>query len=113
MAKFYGVIGFAHTEETSPGVYEERLTERPYYGDIMRSTRRWESGEKLHDDLTLNNTLSVIADSFANENLFAMRYVKWAGACWKITNVEIQWPRLLLTVGGVYHGPEGEAASTP
>lgn len=105
MAKFFGKIGFTKTEETAPGVYREVTTEQDYRGDVLRNTRKWENGEHLNDDLNVNNQISIVADAYANENFFAMRYVSWMGAYWKITNVEVQRPRLILTIGGVYNKP--------
>lgn len=104
MAKFYGAIGYAETKETAPGVWTESITERNYSGDVIRNTGKWQKGENLNDDLTINNSISIVADPFANQNFYAMRYVKWMGASWKITNVEVQRPRLILTIGGVYNG---------
>lgn len=106
MAKFYGSIGYADTIETSPGVWEESMTELPYYGDVLRNSRRYEKGESINDNLTLNNMISIVADAFANQNFSKIRYVVWMGASWKVTNVEVQRPRLLLTIGGVYIGSE-------
>jgi len=103
MAKFYGSIGFANITETAPGVWTEGITEYSYTGDVIRNTRRLESGENLNDNITINNMISIIADPFANENFHAIRYVKWMGASWKVTNVEVQRPRLLLTIGGLYN----------
>lgn len=103
MAKFYGTIGYAETTETVPGVWKEVLTERDYRGDFIKNTRRLQPGEKVNDDITLNNMISIIADPFAYQNFHTMRYVKWMGASWKVTSVEVQHPRLLLTVGGVYN----------
>ena len=102
MGKFYGKIGYAVTSETMPGVWEETNIEYNYSGDVIRNTRKWQSGENLNDDLVINNTISIISDPFANLNFHAMRYVEWMGAKWKITNVEVQRPRLILSVGGVY-----------
>lgn len=104
MAKFYGQIGYATTSETAPGVWTEHLTERNYAGDILKLTRRWESGEHLNDNLAINNIFSIVADPFAYQNFHSMRYIKWMGAYWKITNIEVQRPRLILTIGGVYNG---------
>lgn len=104
MAKFYGEIGYAETTETTPGVWKEVLTERKSSGDVIRNTRRWQAGENLNDDLMIDNKISIIADPFATLNFHAMRYVKWMGVLWKITNVEVQRPRLILTIGGVYNG---------
>jgi len=104
MAKFYGVIGYSVTEETSPGVWTESITERNYYGDVIRNTRRWQSGEGLNDNLTINNIISIVADPFAYQHFHAIRYIKWMGTSWKIDNIEVQRPRLILTIGGVYNG---------
>lgn len=105
MAKFYDRIGYAETLETKPGVWEEIITERPYYGDVTRNYRRLENGESVNDDVVINNTISIVADPYACQHFLAMRYVRWMGAKWKVTNVEVQSPRLLLTIGGVYNGP--------
>jgi hypothetical protein len=103
MAKFYGVIGYAETAETAPGVWREQITERPYFGDVIRNASKARDGENLNDNLVLDNQLSVVADPFACEKFHAMRYVKWMGALWKILSVEVQRPRLILTIGGVYN----------
>lgn len=104
MAKFYGKIGFADTVETSPGVWTEKIVERNYFGDIIRNTRRLQSSDQLNDDINISNEISIVADPYANQNFHSMRYVEFMGAKWKITNVEVRYPRLILTVGGVYNG---------
>lgn len=111
MPKFFGKVGFGMTQETSPGVWVDKITERNYRGDITKMIRRLEGSEYLNDNLTVSNTISILADAFANENLFAIRYVQWAGARWKVSNVEVQRPRLILTLGEVYNGPTPEASS--
>lgn len=105
MAKFYGKIGYVETKEASPGVWKEVPSERKYTGDVIRVTSRIQKSENLNDNLNLDNRLSIIADPFAYQNFHAMRYVQWMGALWKITSVEVQRPRLILTIGGVYNGP--------
>ena len=104
MAKFYGKIGYAETLETSPGVWQEQITERDYFGDLNRNTRTAQSSNQLNDNINISNEISIRADPFANKNFHLMRYVEYMGAKWKITNVEVQYPRLILTVGGVYNG---------
>ena len=104
MARFYGVIGYATPVETTPGVWEEKITERTYYGDLIRNTRRLQSADQLNDNINVANEISIVADPYANENFHAMRYVEFMGAKWKISNVEVQYPRLILTVGGLYNG---------
>ena len=105
MAKFYGVIGYGDEVEVRPGVWEEVITEKNYYGDVIRNTRSLRDGESVNDDITVNNSISIVADAYAIEHFFAMRYIKWAGALWTISKVEVQSPRLVLRLGGVYHGP--------
>jgi hypothetical protein len=105
MAKFYGEIGYGVTEETTPGVYKDVITEYKYYGDVIRNTRRLENGDKVNNDLTVGNSISIVADAYANQNFFAIRYVKWAGTLWTVSEVEVQSPRLILRLGGVYNGP--------
>lgn len=110
MAKFYGAIGYAQTVETSPGIWEEQITEREYYGDLVRNTRRLQTADKLNDDINVANEISIVADPFANENFHSMRYVTFMGAKWKITNVEVQRPRLILTIGGLYNVQQNKSA---
>lgn len=105
MAKFYGKIGYAaEMVETSPGVWTNQIVERSYYGDSTRVVRRLQSTEHLNDDVVVSNEISIVADAFANQNFHAMRYVWYMDSRWKITNVEVQPPRLILTLGGVYNG---------
>lgn len=103
MAKFYGKIGYAETVETEPGLYEEQIIERPYYGDLIRNTRKLQNSGGVNDDINISNQISIVADPYANEHFYSMRYVEFMGSKWKITDVEVCFPRLLLTVGGVYN----------
>lgn len=103
MAKFCGVIGYAITKETEPGIYVEQIIENQYYGDVIRNTRRLREDGKVNDDITISNRFSIIADPFANHNFHAMRYIEFMGAKWKITEVEVQYPRLILSIGGLYN----------
>ena len=95
MAKFYGAIGYAVTKDTTPGVWGEQITERMYFGDLIRNTRKLQSADQLNDDI----------------NVYSMKYVEFMGAKWKISNVEVQYPRLILTIGGVYN--EQKTTSAP
>lgn len=104
MAKFYGSIGFVDTVETQPGIWEEKITERFYSGNLEKLSRGLQSSDSVNDNLTVSNIVSVIMDPFAEQNLYAIRYVKFGGANWKISNVEVQYPRLRLTIGGLYNG---------
>ena len=113
MAKFYGPIGYAVTKETRPGVWRDVIEEHYHRGDVVRNTRRLQSADKVNDDINISNEISILADPFANGNFHAMRYVGFMGMRWKIENVEVAYPRLLLTLGGVYNGPgPGEETGT-
>ena len=104
MAKYYGAIGYAVTEETSPGIYEEMIKEYQYYGDVIRNSRRLNGATKVNDDITISNQISIVSDPFASNNFHMMRYATYMGSKWKITEVEVQYPRLILTLGGLYNG---------
>ena len=108
MAKFFGKVGYCETVETSPGVWTEQISEREYFGDVIRNHKRIQNSEHLNDNLDVTNQISIVADPFAYSHFHAMRYVDWMGAKWKITDVEVEYPRLLLSMGGVYNGPEPE-----
>lgn len=104
MNKFYGKIGYAISEETVPGVWVERIIERSYYGDVIRNIRRLQSSENLNDDINVSNEISIVADAFANQNFHSMRYVEYMGTKWKVSSIEVKYPRLILSIGGVYNG---------
>ena len=106
MSKYFGKIGFGVIEETRPGVHAPTITEGEYYGDIVRNSRRLEGGSKVNDDLNINMTLSIVADPFAFNNFHQLKYVEYMGAKWKATSVEPQFPRLIITLGGVYNGED-------
>ena len=104
MAKFFGTIGFNEgTVETSPGVWEQQVIERQYYGDLIRNNRRLQSTDQLNDDINISNEISIVADPYANANFHSIRYVEFMGAKWKVSSVDVQFPRLILTLGGVWN----------
>lgn len=104
MARFSGVIGFTQTTETSPGIQTEGITERLYKGDIIKEARSYEGSAKVNTDLVITNRFSILADSFSYQNIGSMRYVVYLGTKWKIGSVDIEKPRIILTVNGVYNG---------
>jgi hypothetical protein len=111
MARFSGLVGFGQNTEVRPGIWKDVITERPYFGDVKRLSRQLRDGEHLNNDLTVNNSIEIVADAFANENLFAIRYVDWAGGFWTVEDVTVQAPRLVLRLGGVYNGPRADRAA--
>lgn len=105
MAKYHGKVGFVTFSEKTLGVDVEVPVEREYFGDVYRNTKRWSKGTGINPDLTVNNQISIVADQYARDNLYAIRYVSWMGTLWSISNVDVQHPRLILTIGEVYNGP--------
>ena len=112
MTKFYGVVGYAVSTEVKMGVWEDVITEKKHYGDVVRNSRRYVSNAELNDDLSLSVSISILADPFALANISRMRFVELEGALWSITNVEPQRPRLVLSLGGVYNGPRANPSGT-
>lgn len=104
MAKYYGTIGYAETVEVERGIYVEQIVEIEYVGDVIRNNLRIRGAAKINDDINVSNQISILADPYASNNFHAMRYATYMGAKWKITEVEVQYPRLIITLGGVYNG---------
>ena len=102
--KWYGSIGYAETVETSPGVWTEQITERKYYGDVIKNTRMLQNANQVNDNINISNSISIIADPYANQNFHSIRYITFMGTKWKISNIDVQYPRLILATGGVYNG---------
>lgn len=102
MAKWFGLIGFAETVETTPGIWEEQITTRSYYGDMNKNTRRLQTVDQLNDNINIANELSIVADPYAMDHFHSMRYVEFHGNTWKVSSVEESYPRLVLTLGGLY-----------
>ena len=119
MARFYGRVGYGvsvqelDAEDKGTGVWVDDIVERSYYGDVIRNARNLREGENLNFDLSVQNSISILADAYANEHFFAIRYVEWAGVLWTVSSVEVQSPRLLLRLGEVYNGPTPGSPENP
>lgn len=104
MAKYHGKIGFIIMAETKPGVYVPEVTESDYYGDILRKSVRLQVAENVNDNTKINHQISIISDAFANDHLDCIKYAMWMGKAWKVTSIDVNYPRLILTLGDVYTG---------
>lgn len=113
MAKFHGRVGFGQTAEVKPGVFVDVIVEHLHSGDVIQNRRNLRQGENLNKDLSVGNSISIVANAYASEHFFAIRYVEWAGKFWTVTDVEVQAPRLILQLGEVYNGPTAGAPITP
>ena len=107
MAKFYGKIGYGNTVQSpaNSGIWKDTITEISYFGDVIRNTAKFESGSSVNNDISVGNSISIIADQYAIDHFFKIKYVSWAGVLWTVTSVEVQHPRLILSIGSVYNGP--------
>ncbi len=103
--RFYGAVGYGETVDNGAGVWVDQITEISYYGDVVRATRQLQSDVKVNKDLTVQNSISIVADAYANENFMNIRYVVWAGIKWTVSTVQVLPPRLIIELGEVYNGP--------
>jgi hypothetical protein len=105
--RFCDVVGYGESTETPPGsgVWEDVITEVEYRGDVIRNSRRMESEGDVLSDITVNNSISIVADDQANRHFYKIKYVRWEGVLWTVTTVEVKAPRLILSLGKVYNGP--------
>ena len=103
MARYHGCVGYAIDVEAYPGVWEERISEHEYFGDVLKNRINMQQGSVVNAKITISNSISIIADPFAFEHVYAMRYVTYLGKKWSIVNVSIERPRLILTLGGLYN----------
>lgn len=106
MAKFHGIVGFVDYVEKKPGVFKEIASEKPYSGDVIRKSNRSVSTSTINDNLVINVQLSIIADPYINQHFPSIKYVTWNGSSWKVTNVEPNYPRMIITLGEVYNGKQ-------
>ena len=105
--RFYGEVGYGDSTEnpSNSGVWVDTITEVPYYGDVIRDTRKLEPGESINDNIIVNNSISIVADDYAIKHFYKIKYVRWSGVLWSVTNVEVKSPRLIMSLGSVYNGP--------
>ena len=111
MAKFFGKVGYATTKEKVPGVWVDTIYERPYFGDILKKGTKWRNASGLNDDLEVSTRVSIIADEYMNKNFSKIKYISWLGDLWKVIDIEVSRPRLILTLGGEWNGPTPESSS--
>lgn len=113
MARFCGLVAFGTTVETVPGVWQDVIIERKYYGDVLRDTRRMDFTDKVNANIQSSNSFSILADPYAHENFMNIRYVKWMNSNWMVQTVEVKRPRLILHIGGIYNGETPGTTSSP
>lgn len=104
MSKYHGFVGFAKSDETAPGVWEEVVKEREYFGDVIKNRTSMQQSGVVNTNIVISNNISIVADEYAFENFCDMRYITYLGKKWQITSVELSRPRIIMNVGGIYNG---------
>ena len=100
--RYYDEIGFFKSDETRPGVYENEIASKKYYGDLITNYKRVQTSDQINDGIYISTKISILADMFAQENFHHIVYAKLMGVKWKVTEVEPASPRLILTLGDEY-----------
>lgn len=113
MNKFSGKIGFIKEEETDQDVWSPVIEWRECFGDILRVSKSYQTSDKVNDDIKITNSISILADSYAYTNIPRIRCIEWLGNIWKVTDITLQYPRLILSLGGLYNVTEGTGEETP
>ena len=110
MNRFYGAVGYGRSVENpvGSGIWKDEITEHVYTGDVIRNTKRNETGDTVLPDISVQNSISIVADAYANDHFMLIKYVRWAGVLWTVPSVEVRAPRLILNLGSVYNGPTPE-----
>lgn len=104
MAKFCGNIGYGLTVEKKPGVWDKDVVVKAYRGDIVNQRFQHQPSGEVNDNLNIANRISIVANKFAYDNFASMLYVEYMGFKWKIKTAEVEYPRIILEVGGLYNG---------
>lgn len=107
--KFYGYIGFAVTVDDGDGVWRPTITDKKYSGDVLRLIRNKDSGEHINDGLRLNSQFSILMDPWFQDHFSSVKYIEYLGTKWVVESADpTNYPRVLITPGGIYHGDEPE-----
>lgn len=104
--RFAGKIGFVRTVETEGSVWQEVCEEKRYKGDIVRDARRWEKPTEVNDNITVSNEITIVADKYLLSNYAFIKYVVLDRVKWKVNYIELNRPRIRLTIGGLYNENE-------
>lgn len=108
MAKYAGLVGYVTQEEKVPGVWSTVADPKPMRGDIIRASASSQndgrlSSDKINKDVTLNHRVSLVGDAYAFGNYYNIKWIEIDGAKWEVSSVELQRPRLIVTVGGLWN----------
>jgi hypothetical protein len=108
-----GVIGYGEQTKIRPGVWEDVIVEKKFRGDVLRPSSGPDEGGKVNDDLKVGLSISVVAGAYHAQHVHELRYISWQGQLWKVANVDVAHPRLIMRLGGLYNGPTPQAPDAP
>jgi hypothetical protein len=111
MARFYDKVGYSNPGELVDGVWTASITERVHKGDVLETIASSQEADKVNDDVRLQNRISIVADAFILENFSSIKYVMWMGTPWEAQTIRVERPRIIISLGGVYHGPLADTES--
>lgn len=89
------------TEDTVEKKPEKPLAEIDSVDEYLGAPKN--ASETLNDNININNAIEILADAYALEHFYAIRWVEWQGVKWKVNYAEVQRPQISLTLGGIYH----------
>lgn len=104
MAKFSGLVGYVTQEEKVPGVWVPVENPRKMKGDVIRQSASSQNGNKVNSDISLNHRVSLIGDAYAFGNYYNIKWIELHGRKWEVSSVEIERPRIIVNLGGLWNG---------
>lgn len=104
MAKYAGLVGYVSLVESPPGVWNQVSNPKRMRGDIIRQSSSNQNGDKVNSDITLNHRVSLIGDAYSLGNYSDIKWIEIDGKKWEVNSIEIQRPRIIVTLGGVWNG---------
>lgn len=104
MAKFAGLVTYVTQVESRPGIWTDESISRLMRGDMLRKGSVGQNDDKVNSDISLNHRVSLVGDEYALNNYYDIKHIQLNGREWEVTSVEVQHPRLILTIGGLWNG---------
>lgn len=101
--KWFGKVGYRIDASLNEFADSEQYVEKEYYGDIIRNYKKDRSDSTINDEFSISNQIRILADPFMTENFSKIRYITFMNSKWKIASVDVQWPALILDLGGLFN----------
>lgn len=112
MNKWYGIIGYVEDVEDEPGIWVQKATEKRYFGDILKNSSRWSaSNNSLNDNRIVDSQISIVTDPYAFQHFSSIKYVEFMGTVWEVSSIKPEYPRLIISMGGLWNGEREQAES--